>query len=171
MLFFALLTLYTIGILKPERPSLSRGHPVSGEHDCLPSRAILFRRIGSNPFRLSTVCSFKGQKELVNAPGRLTTPHNGLLFPGQVEGGPSPEQSAHVWTDPRALPPCRERQLGVGRQAGSAAEPADSSWILGNGGWEHSTDPSMTTWFTCWRIPSLKDFTFLFVPHPDGKRR
>lgn len=164
--------LYTIGILKPERSSLSRGHPVSGEHDCLPSRAILFWRIGSNPFRLSTVRSFfKWQKELVNAAGRLTTLHNDRLSPGQVEGGPSPEQSARVWTDPRALPPRREGQPGVGRQAGSAAEPADSSRILGNGGWEHSTDSSQTTWSTCRQIPRLKDFTFLFIPHPAGKWR
>lgn len=87
------LTVYTMGILKPERSNLSRGVTQSAvwTTTCL-LEAILFWRIGSNPFKLSTVFSFfKRQKELVNDTGRLTTPHNGPLSPGQVQGGPSPE--------------------------------------------------------------------------------
>ena len=162
--------LYTIGILKPERSSLSRGHPVSGEHDRLPSRAILFWRIGSNPFRLSTVRSFfKWQKELVNAAGRLTALHNDRLLSRSGGGRPIPRAKRSCLDRPQGSSSSQGRAAGgrtpgrVGSRAGRQQPDLGQRWL----GTQHRLEPD---YMVCMPAnPKFKGLPFSVYPPPCWK--
>ena len=74
---------------------------------------------------------------------------------------PTAEQSAHIWTDTRALPPRsqgldarQDQQQGPWRAAESPAVVVRTQHRLRN----------QRAQFTRWQIKSFKDLTFLFFP-------
>ena len=103
-----------------------------------------------------------------NAAGRLTTPHNGPLSPGQVEGGPSPEQSARSGQTPgpflQAAKGSRGSDARQAQQQSRRQQPDLGQWWLGT---QHRLQPEYTVYMLA--NPTFNGLNFSVCPPPCWK--